>query len=279
MRGCDAVTVKRGLELLATLADNDHAPLRAHRLDRRQAGAAASACRRSDGAPCACRSACGFPALRPGSRPRISTDSWPPPLHALIGFSIEEGPRAKTRSPARCRSRAITLPAEWSWAWPAPACAPMRSNAAWRVVLFLRPAVLRVAGLAVAAFAAGAFRVAPVLRGAARLATGLEEAVAVAPPSSAHLPDSTRCAASATASAITEPNFEALVIIWVAAWLALSAASSPASRIALRALGLAAIAAAAAVKPGRKHLAAHRRFGDLVEGRLVGTAAALAAAR
>ena len=63
--------------------------------------------------------------------------------------------------------------------------------------------------------------------GAARLATGLDEAVAVAPPSSAHLPDSTRCAASATASAISEPSFDALVIIVVAAWLALSAASSP----------------------------------------------------
>jgi hypothetical protein len=99
------------------------------------------------------------------------------------------------------------------------------------------------------AFVAGALRVAPVFRGAARLATGLEEAVVDPPTSSAHLPDSTRCAASATASAISEPSLDALFIIVVAAWLALSAASSPASRIAFRALGLAAIAAAAAVKP------------------------------
>src|SRR6185436_10990899 len=89
----------------------------------------------------------------------------------------------------------------------------------------------------------------PVLRGAARLATGFEEAVVVPLTSSAHLPERTRCAASATASAIRDPSLEALVIIVVAAWLALSAASRPASRIAFRALGLAAIAAAAAVKP------------------------------
>ena len=67
--------------------------------------------------------------------------------------------------------------------------------------------------------------------------------------SSAHLPDITRCAASATASAISEPNLVALDIMLDAALEALSAASIPASRIALRALGLAAIAAAAAVRP------------------------------
>src|SRR5512139_1865083 len=71
---------------------------------------------------------------------------------------------------------------------------------------------------AVFALAAGAFRVAPVFRGAARLATGLDVAVTAVPPSSsAHLPESTRCAASATASAIKEPSLEALVIIAVAA--------------------------------------------------------------
>jgi hypothetical protein len=117
-------------------------------------------------------------------------------------------------------------------------------------VLALRAGALRVADLAVAARTAGAFRVAPVLRGAARLATGFDEEVPVElESSSAHLPDKTRCAASATASAISEPSFEALFIICVAAALALSAASRPASRIALRALGLAAIAAAAAVSP------------------------------
>jgi hypothetical protein len=73
----------------------------------------------------------------------------------------------------------------------------------------------------------------------------------VLPPelSSPHLPDSTRCAASATASAISEPNLVALAATLVAACCAVSAASSPASRIARRALGLALIAAAAAARP------------------------------
>jgi len=69
------------------------------------------------------------------------------------------------------------------------------------------------------------------------------------PSSALHLPDITRCAASATASAISEPSLVALDIMLLAAWLAVSAASSPASRIARRALGLALIAAAAAARP------------------------------
>ena len=68
-------------------------------------------------------------------------------------------------------------------------------------------------------------------------------------PSSLHLPDITRCAASATASAISEPSLVALDIMLLAAWLAVSAASRPASRIARRAFGLALIAAAAAANP------------------------------
>ena len=64
-----------------------------------------------------------------------------------------------------------------------------------------------------------------------------------------HLPDITRCAASATASAINEPRRVALDTIEFAALLAVSAASIPASRIFLRALGLALIAAAAAARP------------------------------
>jgi hypothetical protein len=71
----------------------------------------------------------------------------------------------------------------------------------------------------------------------------LEVAVAL------HFPDNTRCAASATASAISEPSLVALAAMLVAAFDAVSAASSPASRIFLRAAGLAAIAAAAAVSP------------------------------
>jgi hypothetical protein len=69
------------------------------------------------------------------------------------------------------------------------------------------------------------------------------------PSSALHLPDITRCAASATASAISDPSLVALDIMLLAAWLAVSAASSPASRIARRAFGLALIAAAAAARP------------------------------
>jgi hypothetical protein len=64
-----------------------------------------------------------------------------------------------------------------------------------------------------------------------------------------HLPDMTRCAASATASAISAPSFVALDITDLAALSAVSAASIPASLIALRAFGLALIAAAAAASP------------------------------
>ena len=80
----------------------------------------------------------------------------------------------------------------------------------------------------------------------------VDEAAAPRPldPSSAfHLPDITRCAASATASAIKVPSLVALAITLLAACDAVSAASSPASRIALRAFGLALIAAAAAASP------------------------------
>jgi hypothetical protein len=77
----------------------------------------------------------------------------------------------------------------------------------------------------------------------------LEAEPALALPSTVHLPDMTRCAASATASAINEPSFVALAMTLLAAWVAVSAASRPASRIARRALGLALIAAAAAASP------------------------------
>lgn len=58
-------------------------------------------------------------------------------------------------------------------------------------------------------------------------------------------PDRTFCAASATASAIREPNRATEL----PALLAVSAASAPASRIFLRTLGEALIAAAAAARP------------------------------
>jgi hypothetical protein len=68
-------------------------------------------------------------------------------------------------------------------------------------------------------------------------------------PSIENFPDMTRCAASATASAISEPSLVALDITDLAALSAVSAASMPASLIALRAFGLALIAAAAAARP------------------------------
>jgi hypothetical protein len=68
-------------------------------------------------------------------------------------------------------------------------------------------------------------------------------------PSIDHLPDITRCAASATASAMIDPSLVALDTTFVAACDAVSAASSPASRILRRAAGLALIAAAAAARP------------------------------
>jgi hypothetical protein len=70
-----------------------------------------------------------------------------------------------------------------------------------------------------------------------------------AEPSIDHFPDITRCAASATASAMIEPSLVALETTLLAARSAVSAASSPASRIFLRAAGLALIAAAAAARP------------------------------
>ena len=89
---------------------------------------------------------------------------------------------------------------------------------------------------------------APALRDAVRVRPSPPD---TPPPDSSavHLPDITRWAASATASAISEPSLVALDIMLLAAWLAVSAASSPASRIARRALGLALIAAAAAARP------------------------------
>ena len=73
--------------------------------------------------------------------------------------------------------------------------------------------------------------------------------LALASPSNDHFPDMTRCAASATASAMSDPSLVALVTTFVAACDAESAASNPASLILRRAAGLALIAAAAAASP------------------------------
>lgn len=113
--------------------------------------------------------------------------------------------------------------------------------------------VLRLAGafFAVVDLAAVERLAVEVARLAVARLAGVRDAAACgrAGASSLHLPDITRCAASATASAISEPSLVALDIMLLAAFEAVSAASMPASRIALRALGLAAIAAAAAVSP------------------------------
>ena len=88
-----------------------------------------------------------------------------------------------------------------------------------------------------------AFRPVPLERAPVARAVPLE------PSSPVHFPDMTRCAASATASAMIEPSLVALDIMLVAACDAESAASRPASRILRRAAGLALIAAAAAARP------------------------------
>ena len=68
----------------------------------------------------------------------------------------------------------------------------------------------------VAAFLAAGLRVAG-LRAAPLLRDEPELVLALAVPSIVHLPDMTRCAASATASAISEPSLVALAIILLAA--------------------------------------------------------------
>ena len=158
---------------------------------------------------------------------------------------------------------------------PRPRVPPVRERA-----LVLRFAVLRVAvppAAFVARFAAGlrpalervdagpadfaraaVLRVPLVLRAPVllrapdevlRAELDVEPELALPSASTLHLPDITRCAASATASAMIEPSLVALDMTLVAAADAVSAASSPASRILRRAAGLALIAAAAAAKP------------------------------
>jgi hypothetical protein len=109
-------------------------------------------------------------------------------------------------------------------------------------------ALFRAAGLAALFRAAGFFAAERVVFGRAELRLELDDWVESA-SSSDHLPDITFWAASATASAISEPRRVALAVIDFAARSAVSAASKPASLIALRAFGLALIAAAAAARP------------------------------
>ena len=113
-----------------------------------------------------------------------------------------------------------------------------------RVAVFLVPLLLRAAVLRP-----------PVEERAAPPREPLEDEpdeepeLALASPSTDHFPDMTRCAASATASAMIDPSLVALDMTLLAAAVAVSAASRPASRILRRAAGLALIAAAAAASP------------------------------
>jgi len=166
------------------------------------------------------------------------------PWHALAPISIGEGPR---REPGPLTDQAIQPAGVSLFGRPGDR---LRAAALERRLVEVAPALRVEVDLALAALVAGALRVAPALRGAAGFGLAFDEAPdPLVASSSVHLPDSTRCAASATASAISVPSLEAEVIMLFAAWLALSAASIPASRIARRAFGLAAIAAAAAVNP------------------------------
>jgi hypothetical protein len=101
----------------------------------------------------------------------------------------------------------------------------------------------------VAVFRAGILRAAVLRVAGLRRAVVFRAGAAEGASSAAHLPDMKRCAASATASAISDPSLVALEATLLAACCAVSAASSPASRILRRAAGLALIAAAAAAKP------------------------------
>ena len=116
-----------------------------------------------------------------------------------------------------------------------------------RVEVFLAPELLRAVDLRVAVLRAPLERD-EVERAEARDPPD-DEAPEPTSPSIVHLPDITRCAASATASAMIDPSLVALDIMFVAAAEAESAASRPASRILRRAAGLALIAAAAAARP------------------------------
>jgi hypothetical protein len=120
--------------------------------------------------------------------------------------------------------------------------APALADFARVEVAFFAVALLAVDRFAVERFPAG-LRAAPPLRDEPELVPVLAVA------STDQLPDMIRCAASATASAISEPSLVALATMLLAAWEALSAASRPASRIARLAFGLALIAAAAAASP------------------------------
>lgn len=140
----------------------------------------------------------------------------------------------------------FAAPAERDFDFVADARGAFAPAVVVRVEVDLRPAVLaREALRAVPAF----FRVPLLFVAAPRFERFADPLLALALTSVVHLPDRTRCAASATASAIIEPSLVALDTTLLAACEAESAASRPASRILRRAAGLALIAAAAAARP------------------------------
>lgn len=164
----------------------------------------------------------------------------PPPFGLVVRFEPERF--AVEREAAAFPEGAVRVEAP-------PELAAAERFAAGRLGVERFAAERFAAGLAAAVDRLAVDRFAVERLAVERLAGARAPAADAPPSSSVQLPDSTRCAASATASAISEPRRVALETAAVAACDALSAASRPASRIARRAFGLAAIAAAAAVSP------------------------------
>ena len=197
---------------------------------RRQAGRQA--------VPAARRSGSGFgmPPLFSSGRRRLSLLPRPrvPPPRVVRARATSRAWRSARRRAARLLPREPRLGRRWR-AWRARLSMSVRGRALGGGLARGRGAL---AGSRSCAWP-GPLR-APAARPSPPLLT---------PSSSAHLPDITRCAASATASAIISPSLVALDHPLFAACEAVSAASSPASRILRRAAGLALIAAAAAARP------------------------------
>ncbi len=96
-------------------------------------------------------------------------------------------------------------------------------------------------------------------------ATKLSAELAVASPSIDHLPDITRCAASATASAMSEPSLVALDTMCSRLAMRVSAASRPASRILRARRRAGADRCCRCGESGGEHFLAHRGLGELVD--------------
>lgn len=181
-------------------------------------------------------------------RPRVlePRDRIPPLRDFVLRFAavLREGlaaPVAREAAGLAAVERLEAVPADLARVAVLRVPAALRAPVVLRVPLALRVPVERLDDVLLRP---------PVARADARVPLLREEPeLVLASPSRVHLPDITRCAASATASAMIEPSLVALDTTLVAACDAVSAASSPASRIARRALGLALIAAAAAARP------------------------------